>query len=252
MTKKSVDRSALKEKARQFRKEILEMLTEAGSGHPGGSLSEIEILISLYYYKMNHKPGEPDWPQRDRFILSKGHACPGLALGYRVAELALRELGERAGDEELVAIVENNSCAVDAIQVMTGCTFGKGNLIFRDYGKQVYTFVKRPSGEALRIAIKWTSPPETEKEREIWKRYADGDRSEEVLKVVHDRKAKKIKAILDATDDELFEVRRTKVELPEEARIYPSVNCAICGEKVMEPRTRVKDGKVVCIPCAEG
>lgn len=78
MTKKPVDRAALKEKARQFRKEILEMLTEAGSGHPGGSLSELEILICLYYYKMNHKPGEPDWPQRDRFILSKGHACPGL------------------------------------------------------------------------------------------------------------------------------------------------------------------------------
>lgn len=78
MTKKSVDRVALKETARQFRKEILEMIAEAGSGHPGGSLSELEILISLYYYKMNHKPAEPDWPRRDRFILSKGHACPGL------------------------------------------------------------------------------------------------------------------------------------------------------------------------------
>ncbi len=78
MTKKSVDRNALKEKARWFRKEILEMLAEAGSGHPGGSLSELEILISLYYYKMNHKPSEPNWPRRDRFILSKGHACPGL------------------------------------------------------------------------------------------------------------------------------------------------------------------------------
>ncbi|NOZ25951.1 MAG: formylmethanofuran dehydrogenase, partial [Nitrospirae bacterium] len=63
-----------------------------------------------------------------------GHVCPGLALGYRVSDLVLRELGPRSEDEELVAIVENNSCAVDAIQVMTGCTFGKGNLIFRDYG----------------------------------------------------------------------------------------------------------------------
>ena len=67
-----------------------------------------------------------------------GHACPGLALGYRVANLALKELGLRARDEELVAIVENNSCAVDAIQFICGCTFGKGNLIFKDFGKQVF------------------------------------------------------------------------------------------------------------------
>jgi len=62
-------------------------------------------------------------------------ACPGLPGSLR----ALKELKGRAEDEELVAVVENNLCAVDAVQVMTGCTFGKGNLIFRDYGKQVYT-----------------------------------------------------------------------------------------------------------------
>ncbi len=180
-----------------------------------------------------------------------GHACPGLALGYRVAELALRELGERARDEELVAVVENNSCAVDAIQVMTGCTFGKGNLIFKDYGKQVYTFIKRSTGEALRLSVRWTPPPETDQERQMWKRYAEGDRSEEVLKTVHDRKTRKMKSILDAEDDELIEMRWTRVEVPEEARIYPSINCAVCGEKVMEPRARVKDGRIVCIPCAE-
>ena len=89
-----------------------------------------------------------------------GHACPGLAIGYRVANLALKELGLRARDEELVAIVENNSCAVDAIQLMCGCTFGKGNLIFKDFGKQVYTFIKRQDSEAVRIAVKWEPPSE--------------------------------------------------------------------------------------------
>src|SRR5512147_1538276 len=82
-----------------------------------------------------------------------GHLCPGLALGYRVAKAALRELGaERPEDEELVAVVENDSCAVDAIQFITGCTFGKGNLIFRDYGKHVYTFYDRATGKAVRIS----------------------------------------------------------------------------------------------------
>lgn len=181
-----------------------------------------------------------------------GHACPGLALGYRVSLVVLKELGERAGDEELVAIVENNSCAVDAVQVMTGCTFGKGNLIFRDYGKQVYTFIKRPTGEAIRISVDWTSPEETEEERRMWARYMKGDHSMDVQEVVHDRKARKIDMIMKANDEELFKIVRGNIDVPEEAGIYPSIRCAVCGEKVMEPRARVKVGKIVCIPCFEG
>ena len=64
-----------------------------------------------------------------------GHVCPGSALGYQAAKAGLKELsGERSQDEEIITIVENDSCAVDAIQVLTGCTFGKGNLIFFDFG----------------------------------------------------------------------------------------------------------------------
>jgi formylmethanofuran dehydrogenase subunit E len=180
-----------------------------------------------------------------------GHICPGLVLGYRVSVLALRELGERAEDEEMVAIVENNSCAVDAVQVMTGCTFGKGNLIFRDYGKQVYTFIKRPSGEGLRISITWESPRETEEEKKMWERYMSGDRSDEVIKAVHDRKSRKIDAIMHAREEDLFRITKGKMDLPGEAEIYPSIRCALCGDKVMEPRARIKDGKIVCIPCQE-
>jgi formylmethanofuran dehydrogenase subunit E len=187
----------------------------------------------------------------DDVVEFHGHICPGLVLGYRVSFLALKELGERAKDEELVAIVENNSCAVDAVQIMTGCTFGKGNLIFRDYGKQVYTFIRRPSGDGLRISVNWESPPETEEEKKMWERYMRGDRSEDVLKAVHDRKSKKIDAIMHVRDEELFTITKGIMVLPEEAEIYPSIRCAICGEKVMEPKARVKDGKIVCIPCFE-
>ncbi len=70
------DTTALKETARQFRKEILKMITAAGSGHPGGSLSAVEIMISLYLCRMNHRPDDPGWAQRDRFVMSKGHASP--------------------------------------------------------------------------------------------------------------------------------------------------------------------------------
>ena len=180
-----------------------------------------------------------------------GHACPGLAIGYRVANLALKELGLRARDEELVAIVENNSCAVDAIQLMCGCTFGKGNLIFKDFGKQVYTFIKRQDSEAVRIAVKWEPPSEDPETEAMWTRYSQGDRSPEVTAVVQDRKARKMQSILEADDAELFEIKRIPVEMPEPARIYKTVTCTSCGEKVMEPRTSMVGDKLLCIPCAE-
>ncbi|HHN64168.1 MAG TPA: formylmethanofuran dehydrogenase [Nitrospirae bacterium] len=187
----------------------------------------------------------------DDVVRFHGHACPGLALGYRVSQVVLREFGSPSEDEELVAVVENNSCAVDAVQVLTGCTFGKGNLIFRDYGKQVYTFIKRPSGDALRISVKWVSPEESEEEKDAWRRYSRGERSDEVLEIVHSRKARKIKAIMEAPEEELFDIRKTKMQPPPEARIYPSLRCEACGEKVMEPRARIKEGKILCIPCSE-
>jgi len=72
------DVSLLKEKARQLRVEILKMLAEAKSGHTGGSLSSADIVAALFFYKMRHKPNDPKWSKRDRFILSKGHAAPVL------------------------------------------------------------------------------------------------------------------------------------------------------------------------------
>ncbi len=68
----------LKAKAIEIRITILRMLTNARSGHTGGSLSTVEMLISLYDYKMNHRPNDPKWEDRDRFVLSKGHAAPAL------------------------------------------------------------------------------------------------------------------------------------------------------------------------------
>jgi len=72
------DIEALQKKARIMRIEILTMLTESGSGHTGGSLSAADIVTALYFYKMRHNPNDPKWRERDRFILSKGHAAPVL------------------------------------------------------------------------------------------------------------------------------------------------------------------------------
>mgnify|MGYP001587891870 CR=1 FL=1 len=78
MSLENIDIASLKGKALQFRREILEILNSAGSGHPGGSLSAVEILTSLYFYKMNHRPDNPHWEIRDRLIISKGHASAGV------------------------------------------------------------------------------------------------------------------------------------------------------------------------------
>jgi transketolase len=97
---KRPDVERLKVIARGIRIDILKMLAAAKSGHPGGSLSSVEILTALYFYKLRHNPKEPHWEGRDRFLLSKGHACPVLyatlaAAGYFPKEqlLTLRKLG---------------------------------------------------------------------------------------------------------------------------------------------------------------
>ena len=90
----------LEKKARRFRVEIIKMIYNAQSGHPGGSLSAVDILTCLYFHQMKIKPEDPSWENRDRFVLSKGHAAPALyvvlaELGYFPKEnlSTLRQIG---------------------------------------------------------------------------------------------------------------------------------------------------------------
>jgi len=92
----------LKSKARQIRIDVIEMLSAAGSGHPGGALSATELMTALYFDQLRHNPKEPDWQDRDRVIFSKGHSCPLLyaclaEFGYFPKEelLTLRQFGSR-------------------------------------------------------------------------------------------------------------------------------------------------------------
>jgi len=178
-----------------------------------------------------------------------GHLCPGLSLGFRVAKAALRELNAaRPQDEELVCIVENDSCAVDAIQFITGCTFGKGNLIFRDYGKHVYTFFNRRTGQGIRISEDYRGFEGGERFPALKKRQEAG---EDVSAEMQAYKMEKTAAIFHADEKEIMTITPIASELPREAKIRGSVRCAICGEKFMESRGRVKNSKMVCIPCFE-
>ena len=78
MKKSEPDLAALQATAVELRRTILRMIAKAGSGHPGGSLSMVELLVGLFWYKLRHDPARPHWPDRDLFLLSKGHGCPAL------------------------------------------------------------------------------------------------------------------------------------------------------------------------------
>lgn len=157
-----------------------------------------------------------------------GHKCPGLAMGYRVALAALDALGgERALDEELVAVVENDSCAVDAIQAVLGCTFGKGSLVFRDYGRHVYTVYRRETGEGVRISLR---APDQEAQQSRQERR---------------------QMLLTAPQEELLLVEPATEPLPGYAPIEPSEPCDACGQPTMRSRLVEVDGRRLCRPCAE-
>ena len=165
-----------------------------------------------------------------------GHLCPGLAMGYRAVEAAGQAMGlERSRDEELVCVVENDSCSVDAVQFLTGCTFGKGNLVFRDHGKQVFTFASRSRpGRAVRVSLRADAiPPPGEED--------PAERRQAVLR-----------RLLEAPVEELFEVREIDFQIPEEAVVYPSLPCEQCGEPTMQTRLVEVGGRRLCIPCSRG
>jgi formylmethanofuran dehydrogenase subunit E len=153
-----------------------------------------------------------------------GHECPGLAIGVRASQLVLAKFAaNRAEDEELVCVTENDACGVDGIQVMLGCTMGKGNLIFRPTGKKVYNFFERKSGRKLRLSLKPMGQEMSRRERQEY--------------------------ILTAPAEEIFSFGEPKFELPEGARIFTTLICEKCGEGAPEHKMRLQEGQKVCLDC---
>ncbi len=180
-----------------------------------------------------------------------GHMCPGLAIGYRAAKTAQAHLGiERAEDEELVTVVESDGCGVDAVQVLLSCTLGKGNLIYRDHGKQVYTVFARKGGPGIRVAMKAGPFRRTPEQEAIFQKVRSGNASEDEMKTFRGFQNQRVDEILAEDENTLFKIEKVSPEPPEKARIFESVTCEFCGESVMEPRARIRDGKIACIPCS--
>jgi formylmethanofuran dehydrogenase subunit E len=174
-----------------------------------------------------------------------GHFCPGLAIGYRAAKYVKRHY-PKSKDEELVCTVENNSCSVDAIQQMLSCTFGKGNLVFRDNGKQVFTFYSRGNGNALRIYFKYDVPKRMNELKEKYSKDKSARESKSESEYVREQI---LQDILNLSDEELLSVSEVDIPEPNKARIYPTIKCQECGEGFMEIKGRTANGKILCKDC---
>ncbi|MBU1169161.1 MAG: TraR/DksA C4-type zinc finger protein [Proteobacteria bacterium] len=181
-----------------------------------------------------------------------GHICGGLAIGYRAAQEGLLWLKEhRALDEELVTIVENDACGVDAVQVLTGCTFGKGNFIYRDYGKMAFTFFSRKTGKGVRMApVDRGFAPDPE-QKALFEKVRSNTATDEDRKTLSELGRKKAEAILESPLEKLFKITPAQVPIPEKARIHPSILCDRCHEPTMETRLENIDGQKICRGCQE-
>ncbi|MCF8069744.1 MAG: TraR/DksA C4-type zinc finger protein [Desulfobacterales bacterium] len=183
-----------------------------------------------------------------------GHLCPGLVYGYRVAKEAMALLKiERSYDEEVVAIPENDSCAIDALQVLLGTTRGKGNLIIKNYGKNAYVVINRTTEKKIRFVRKsgyvYQGKDKAEFDRLEKAVYMNKATESEI------KKQKRMKAadLLLKPFDEIFTTRTVEdYEMPLYASLAPSKACARCGELTMETRmVNGKNDRLLCIPCAE-
>lgn len=153
-----------------------------------------------------------------------GHTCSGLTIGFKASLYATKLLGLNfSEDEDVVCISENDACGVDAIQVILGCSVGKGNLLFHLRGKQAFTFHNRANGKSVRLVLK--DRPE-------------GITREESYTYMQER-----------NPEELFMVKEALIQIPEKAKIFNSVPCERCKESTAETMIRFEDGKCLCLDC---
>ena len=155
-----------------------------------------------------------------------GHECGGLTIGYKASLYAIELLNlEFSDDEQVVCISENDACGVDAIQVMLGCSVGKGNLLLHIRGKQAFSFYNRKTGKSVRLVLK--PKPEGMTKTESFVYYQSCD------------------------PKEMFEVKETTIALPDQAKLFDSYICPCCGEMTGSRWMKRVGEKLLCLDCAD-
>lgn len=163
-------------------------------------------------------------------IAFHGHSCPGLAIGIRVAEYVKREFDE-VEPSQLLCVTETDMCGVDGIQFLTGCTFGKGNLIHKDYGKGAFSFYHLGDEKAFRLILQPSAKQLPDN--------ADIENRREALRL----------HLMHLDLDTMFERQDIAFAPPRGPRVLQSLICDSCKEETMESRTRRFAGQTLCIPC---
>ncbi|MFL6163365.1 MAG: FmdE family protein [Jatrophihabitantaceae bacterium] len=179
-----------------------------------------------------------------------GHECPGMTVGLRAAELAVARLGRHSEDNELMATAETISCAVDAIQLITGCTFGKRNLVHLDHGKNAFSFWRRSDGAGIRVSAKPGSA--AYRGEEIWQlaeKVEDGTASADEQRRFGELQAARIQRILTAPAEDILLVEELQGELPERSRLQPTAACEGCGDQTSTAILHFHRGRMLCPPC---
>ncbi len=155
-----------------------------------------------------------------------GHECGGLTIGYQASLYAAQLLNlEFSDDEQVVCIAENDACGVDAIQVMLGCSIGKGNLLFHMRGKSAYSFYNRKTGKSVRLVLK--------------------------PKPVGMTKEESFAYYQACKPEEMFDVKEATIALPEKARLFDSYVCDCCGEVTGANWIRLAGNQKLCLDCYE-
>jgi formylmethanofuran dehydrogenase subunit E len=159
----------------------------------------------------------------DKTIAFHGHSCPGLAIGIRAAELALKRLSCAEG-KDLVAVVETDMCGVDAIQFLTGCTFGKGNLIHRDYGKMAFSFYDRSRDVGFRVLLRPDTSGDLGPElRSLMRKVEDGAANEEEQTRLKNLRERLQERYMNMDLEEMFFVTEAPFPVPKPGRILQSL-----------------------------
>ncbi len=145
--------------------------------------------------------------------------------------------------------VETDACSADAVQVLTGCTFGKGNFLYRDHGKQVLSLLSRKSGEGVRVALRDGAFRPSDRHLELIEKIRSEAATKEELEEFQSIHKKCSHDVLEMPIDHLFTVKTISVRIPDKARIEPSKTCEQCGEPTMSSKITGIDGCHICRDC---
>lgn len=181
-----------------------------------------------------------------------GHICPGIVVGFRASMKVLELLdcpGKLIGESHY-AVVENDVCGVDGVQLITGCTLGNDSLIIENQGKFAFAWVDKKSGEGFRLLLKvpvWKSNEPLDLHHKVKLGTATAEEKQKFISLRGQRGLE----LLELSDQELFQVEKILRKIPGKPRLFPFVKCARCNESFMEPWARAVNNEIICPACAK-